>query len=271
VISIGSLCTGYGGLDMAVQEVLGGDLAWVADNDPDAAKVLAHHHPGVLNLGDITAVGWADIPPVDILTAGFPCQSVSTAGRRAGLVAGSASGLWAHVAVAITALRPRLVVIENVGGLRSARADSDVEPCPWCLGDPGDQPHLRALGAVLGDLATLGLHAQWVSLRASDVGAPHPRDRVFILAWPAVARRRGHRTRMGPGRTGMGGRICGRWFRCCRRPRRRTANGQARPSPGGTRLLGEHSCRRRTRRMGRVGCGRFRGPARTGARTTAPD
>ncbi|MEV1082135.1 DNA cytosine methyltransferase, partial [Streptomyces sp. NPDC050211] len=71
---IGSVCTGYGGLDEAVQAVFGGSLAWVADNDPGASRILAHRHPGVPNLGDITAVGWHDVEPVDIYVGGYPCQ-----------------------------------------------------------------------------------------------------------------------------------------------------------------------------------------------------
>jgi DNA (cytosine-5)-methyltransferase 1 len=180
------MCSGYEGLGMAIASMLDVELTWVGDPDPGAAAILAHHWPHVPNVGDITAVDWAAVPRVDVLAAGFPCQSVSTAGKRAGLVPDAASGLWAHVAAAIAVLRPPLVVIENVGGLRSARAGGDVEPCPWCLGDPGEQHHLRALGAVLGDLATLGFDAEWVSLNASDVGAPHQRDRVFIVAWPAA-------------------------------------------------------------------------------------
>lgn len=184
-LRIGSLCTGYGGLDAAVQQVYGGELAWVADNDPGAAAILAHHYPTVPNLGDITALDWATVLPVDVLTMGFPCQDVSVAGQRAGLLEGNRSGLWRHCARAIEALNPRLVVIENVPGLLSSPADGDVEPCPWCLGDPGDEPPLRALGAVLADLAGLGFDAEWTSLPASEVGACHRRNRVFILAWPA--------------------------------------------------------------------------------------
>ncbi|MFD8598383.1 DNA cytosine methyltransferase [Kitasatospora sp. NPDC059646] len=182
---IGSVCTGYGGLDMAVQAVLGGELAWVADIDLGASAILAHRCPGVPNLGDITAVSWADVAPVDVLTAGFPCQDVSSAGLRAGLAEGTRSGLWREVARAVRELNPSLVVIENVQGLRSARADGDVEPCPWCLGDGDRERAVRALGTVLADLAGLGFDAEWVSVRASDVGAAHQRERVFLLAWPA--------------------------------------------------------------------------------------
>lgn len=158
---------------------------WHADPDPGASAILAHHWPTVPNLGDITTIDWASVPPVDVLAAGFPCQDVSLAGRRAGIAEGTRSGLWAHVARAISVLRPRIVVIENVRGLLSASADGDVEPCAWCVGDAGGEPPLRALGAVLGDLARLGFDAQWASVRASDVGAPHQRERVFLLAWPA--------------------------------------------------------------------------------------
>lgn len=188
-LRIGSLCSGYGGLDMAVQQVLGGTVAWHCQYDPDdryqyAAQILAHHWPEVPNHGDITAIDFTQVEPVDVLTAGFPCQDVSLAGLRAGIAKGTRSGLWLHVARAIRELRPRLVVIENVRGLLSSQAHSNVEPCTWCVGDAGGEPPLRALGAVLGDLADLGFDAEWSVVRASDVGAPHQRERVFLLAWP---------------------------------------------------------------------------------------
>ena len=181
---IGSLFSGYGGLDMAVDQVLGGQVAWVCDIDPGACAVLAHHHPDVPNLGDVSGIDWTAVEPVDVLTGGFPCQDVSLAGRRAGLVDGTRSGLWTQMARAIDALRPHLVVIENVRGLCSAPAAGDLEPCPWCVGDDEGVP-LRALGAVLGDLADLGYDASWCGLRAADVGAPHGRFRVFIVATAA--------------------------------------------------------------------------------------
>lgn len=180
---IGGLFYGYGGLDMAVQQVIGGTLAWYSEIDPGACRIASHHHPGIPNLGDITQINWTSAPRVDVLTGGFPCQDVSTAGARAGLRDGTRTGLWAHMLQAIDTIRPRLVVAENVRGLLSAEADSDVEPCPWCVGDNPDS-HMRALGAVLADLDTVGYDAQWVSVRASDVGACHRRERVFITAHP---------------------------------------------------------------------------------------
>lgn len=231
---IGSLFSGYGGLDMAVAAVLGGRVAWHCEWDDNPSKILAHHWPSIPNHRDITKVQWTPhcpdcgelvalydrsgdgvggrfyycatcatekplsirdaepwVPePVDVLTGGFPCQDVSHAGRRAGLIRDgegrTRSGLWGEMLKAIDTLRPRLVVAENVRGLLSATADSDVEPCTFCMGDEPGSP-MRALGAVLADLADVGYDAAWVGLPASGVGAPHGRFRVFILAWPRVA------------------------------------------------------------------------------------
>lgn len=184
---IGELFAGYGGLGMAVQAVYGGKLAWYSEFDAAPSRIMAHHHPGVPNYGDVTAIDWDEVPRVDILTGGFPCQDVSVAGRRAGMTDGTRSGLWSHMAHAIDVLRPQLVVIENVGGLFSAEATSVMEPHPWCLGDDGTGEHavlLRAVDAVLSTLSELGYDAEWTALRAADVGAPHGRLRVFITAHP---------------------------------------------------------------------------------------
>lgn len=180
----GELFAGVGGLGMAVDRVFGSRPSWFCEFDTAPSKVLKHHHPDVPNFGDVTKVDWKSAPPVRVLAGGFPCQDVSLAGRRRGMGEGTRSGLWSEFAKAIDTLRPDWVVIENVRGLLSADANSNMEPCPLCVGD--DPRHvLRALGAVLGDLAELGFDAEWTGIRASDVGAPHGRFRVFILAWPA--------------------------------------------------------------------------------------
>ncbi len=182
---IGSLFSGAGGLDMAVEAVFGGRTVWHSEIDKAASKVLAYRFPGVPNLGSITDIDWATVEPVDVLCGGFPCQDVSAAGKRAGIKDGTRSGLWAIFAEAIDVLRPRFVVIENVRGLLSATAHRAVESGDAIVGDRSDRPVLRALGAVLGDLSDLRYDARWATAAASAVGAPHRRERIFILAHPA--------------------------------------------------------------------------------------
>lgn len=179
---IGSLFSGYGGLDLAVSELTGGEVVWHCEWDDAPSAILERNFPGVPNYRDVSKVDWSSVEPVDILTGGFPCQDLSLAGKRAGMKEGTRSGLWSAFADAIEQLTPSLVIIENVRGLLSGAAHSDVEPCPWCLGDDSAEPALRALGAVLGDLAVLGYDARWQGVRASDAGAPHARFRVFVVA-----------------------------------------------------------------------------------------
>lgn len=195
---IGSLFSGAGGLDLAVEHVFGATTAWHCEIDPAASKVLTHRWPGVPNLGDITqvdfgavavhVVGW-DFEPIDILCGGFPCQDVSAAGRRAGIREGTRSGLWAIFADTIAALRPPIVIVENVRGLLSARAHRAMERNDPIMGNSADGPILRAAGAVLGDLADLGYDAQWTTIAASDIRAPHRRERIFILATNTESKR----------------------------------------------------------------------------------
>lgn len=175
VVTIGSLCSGYGGLDMGLQSVIGGEIRWHFEYDKNASKILKHHHPNIPNHGDITSTDW-DIEPVDWITAGYPCQPFSTAGLRKGT--DDDRHIWPHIANAIRVLRPRGVLLENVAG------------------------HLSlGFGQVLGDLASLGYDAQWVCVRAADAGAPHGRRRLFVIAHPKHygqhenAERRGSSTR----------------------------------------------------------------------------
>lgn len=194
-----SLFSGVGGLDLALHEALNAETVAVADvckfnndgtvghHDPCRApcSVLAHRFPDIPNLGDVSLIDWSLWRgQVEIICAGFPCQDVSVAGARAGLHDGTRTGLWSQVVRAITELHPRLVVLENVPGIFTATAASDMEPCPVCLGD-GSGEHLRALGAVLADLASVGFDADWTVVPASGVGAAHKRDRWFCAAYPA--------------------------------------------------------------------------------------
>lgn len=184
--TIGSLFTGYGGLDMGVSTAVDPDarVAWTSDVEPGPCKLAATRWPDTPNLGDITTIDWADVEPVDIICGGSPCQDLSLAGKRAGMATGTRSGLWESMAAAVETIRPRLVVWENVQGALSARAYSPVESEPGMLGNGATQPALRAAGRVAGDLADLGYDCRWAVIRASDAGAPHQRARFFLIGHP---------------------------------------------------------------------------------------
>ena len=184
--TIGSLFTGYGGLDMGVAMAVDPDarVAWTSDVEPGPCKLAQVRWPDTPNLGDITQIDWADVEPVDIICGGSPCQDLSLAGKRAGMAAGTRSGLWESMAAAVETIRPRLVVWENVLGALSARAYSPVESEPWMLGTGTNGPAVRAAGRVVGDLASLGYDCRWAVVRASDAGAPHQRARFFLIGYP---------------------------------------------------------------------------------------
>lgn len=183
-LKIGSLFSGIGGLDLAVEEFFDAETAWHCEFDPEPSRVLAARWPGVPNLGDITKVDWSSVEPVDIICGGSPCQDVSAAGPRTGMVNGTRSNLWVQMREAIAQLKPSIVIWENVRGALSAYAFSSVESEPGLLGEHGpDRPALRAAGRVVGDLSALGYDTVWTTLPASDVGAPHRRERVFVLAY----------------------------------------------------------------------------------------
>jgi DNA (cytosine-5)-methyltransferase 1 len=184
-LKIGALFAGYGGLDLAVSQVLDAEAVWFSEFDKGPSKILEHRFPGVPNHGDITKIDWSQVEPVDIITGGSPCQDLSHAGARRGMTEGTRSNLWVAMREAIAALRPSLVVWENVRGAYSAEATSGLVDDPRLLADTrrrDGEPVLRALGRVLGDLSDLGYDASWHGLRAADVGAPHGRFRVFVVA-----------------------------------------------------------------------------------------
>ena len=167
-----------------MEEIFDAELSWYSEFEESASKVMATHWPGVPNFGDMTKIDWSTVAPVDILSGGTPCQDLSQAGRRRGMTDGTRSNLWVAMREAVAIIKPTYVVWENVRGAYSAKADSDLEFCPGCMGADGgaDEPVLRALGRVLGDLSDLGYDTQWRGLPASSIGAPHARFRVFILA-----------------------------------------------------------------------------------------
>lgn len=155
----GGLFAGAGGLEQGIQEAFEADPAWLAEYEAAPSKVLAFRFPGVPNYGDVTKIKWTDVEPVDVVCAGYPCQPFSLAGRRKGT--DDERHLWPYIVEAVRELRPRWVAFENVRGHLSMGFDE-----------------------VLRDLTRLGYDAEWVILKASSVGAPHKRERLFILGWP---------------------------------------------------------------------------------------
>jgi len=157
-MKIGSLCTGYGGLDMAVEAYFNAETIWVAEFDKYASQIINLRWE-LPNYGDITKINWGEVDPIDILTAGYPCQPFSHAGHRKG--ENDKRHIWPHIKKAISELRPRIVILENVRG------------------------HLTlGFKEVLQELAEIGYDATWTIIRASDVGAPHRRERIFVIAYP---------------------------------------------------------------------------------------
>lgn len=172
-LTVGSLFTGYGGLEMGIDRALGGiDVRWHADNAPAPAAILAHRYPNVPNLGDVRTIDYTQPElGVDIIACGFPCQDVSAAGHKRGTT-GTRTRLYTYAVDAIAAIRPKLVVAENVRGLLIAS---------------GTTPQRTGYGDVLSALTGIGYDAAWIVVPASDIGAPHRRARVFVIAWPATA------------------------------------------------------------------------------------
>ena len=139
-------------------ERAGFTVRWQVEVEPYCENVLARHWPDVLRRSDVRFAGAATLPPVDLIVGGFPCQDVSAAGRGVGIERGHRSGLWREFARIVRELRPSWVLVENVPALRSRGAD-----------------------IVLGDLEAAGYACWPLVVGARHVGAPHRRDRVWIV------------------------------------------------------------------------------------------
>jgi len=163
-ITVGSLFSGIGGLDLGLERARM-QIRWQVEIDDYCTKVLEKHWPGVARFRDVRECGRQNLEPVDLICGGFPCQDVSLAGKQAGLK-GTRTTLWSEFARIIGDLRPQWVLAENVPGLLSSDAG-------------------RFFGAVLRDLAACGYNAEWDCISAAAFGAPHRRDRVWIVAHAA--------------------------------------------------------------------------------------
>lgn len=156
------LFSGIGGFSLGLERTGGFKTVAFCEIDPFCRRVLTKHWPEVPIYEDVRAVDF-ERGSADIVVGGFPCQDVSRAGKRAGL-AGERSGLYRELVRALRVVRPQHAIVENVAAL---------------LGD--------GLDAVLGDLAESGFDAEWDCLPAEAIGAPHERDRVYIVAHAADA------------------------------------------------------------------------------------
>ena len=158
MLSVGSLFSGIGGLDLGLERA-GMEIIWQSEIDPYCNKVLKKHWPEVPNYGNIKEIDWSRVPRPDVICGGYPCQPFSTAGKRRGT--DDPRHLWPWVRDAISNLRPRYAILENVRG------------------------HLSMGGLqVIGELAEVGYNAEWRVVSAAGMGAPHRRDRIIIVAYP---------------------------------------------------------------------------------------
>jgi len=161
VISIGSVFSGIGGFELGLERgIPGSRTVWQVEQDGFCQEVLRRHWPDARLFADVREVGAHNLEGVDVICGGFPCQDISVAGDGGGLN-GERSGLWWEMHRVIGEIRPKVVVLENVAALV-----------------------VRGLREVLGGLAEIGYDAEWTTLSAAQFGAPHLRNRVFIVAYP---------------------------------------------------------------------------------------
>lgn len=158
-LTIGSLFSGIGGFELGLEWAGLGPVLWQVEIDAWCRSVLARHWPDVRRFADVRTVGREQLAPVDIVCGGFPCQDVSAAGKRAG-INGARSGLWREQARIVAEVRPRFVLVENVSALAT-----------------------RGLDVVVSDLGRLGYRVEARIISAADVGAPHRRARLFVVAY----------------------------------------------------------------------------------------
>lgn len=170
------LFSGIGGFSLGLERTGGFETVAFCEIEEFPRKVLRKHWPEVPIYEDVRTLT-ADVLErdgiaVDVITGGFPCQDISTAGKQAGIGEGTRSGLWSEIVRLTRELSPRYVIVENVANLLSGPSE---KRGGW-------------FGRVLGDLAECGYDAEWENIPASALGAPHRRERVWIVAHPPKVR-----------------------------------------------------------------------------------
>lgn len=166
------LFSGIGGFSLGLERTGGFETVAFCEIEDFPRRILAKHWPKVPCYEDVRTLTAerlsADGIAVDVVTGGFPCQDISTAGKRRGIGEGTRSGLYSEVIRIVGDLRPEYVILENVSNLLAGPSE---RPGGW-------------FGRVLGDLAEVGYDAEWHCIPASNIGALHQRDRVWIVAYP---------------------------------------------------------------------------------------
>ncbi len=167
VIRVGSLFAGIGGFELGAQwafekSQIPHEVLFQVEQNSFCQKVLKKHWPDSRIFDDVRAVGNHNLPEVDILIGGFPCQDISHAGKQKGIINGQKSSLWFEMLRIIGELRPRIAVMENV-------------------------PAISRVGGttVVGGLTKIGYDCQWIVISARQFGAPHLRKRWFCVATDA--------------------------------------------------------------------------------------
>jgi len=160
MLKVGSLFSGIGGIDLGFERE-GFKTAWFVDVKPHARAIIAKRWAKATIYGDVTKIQWKEIEQVDILVGGFPCKDLSKLNTKGKGLQGKKSGLWRFYKRAIREIRPKYALIENVPTLIN-----------------------NGLSQILADLASIGYDAEWCIISAQAFGAPHKRERVFILAYP---------------------------------------------------------------------------------------
>jgi len=167
------LFSGIGGFSLGLERTCGFETVAFCEIEPFPRRVLAKHWPEVPCYEDVTKLTGdilrRDGIAVDVITGGFPCQDISYAGKQRGMDECTRSGLWSEIVRLIGELSPRYVIVENVAALLNGPSE---RRGGW-------------FGRVLGDLAECGYDAEWENIPASALGAPHRRERVWIVAYPS--------------------------------------------------------------------------------------
>lgn len=162
MLTVGSLFTGIAGFDQGLERA-GMRVRWQCENDPFCQAYLNRMYAGTPVIRDVHYISHISVEWVDVLAGGFPCQDIADRGFKRGIRHGNRSGLAYQFLRCVRELRPRYVIMENVASLLVRG---------------------RGFDAILGELAESGYDAEWDCITASLVGAPHERDRLFLVAYP---------------------------------------------------------------------------------------